>query len=229
MKCSTKHSRTNEKGNALWFILLAVGLLAALGIAVTRSSDSTEQSGNIENLRIQASQIMRFSTSLEQTIQQMSQRGVSENDLDFENSVLGATYNNPGCDPILDPATDCMIFDVEGGGMSFNAMTQVQNWEITGGYRVQNAGTTDNDLIIQARISRNLCTEINRMAGITPPPTDDEDLLDTVPFVGSFADATVGAIDVIIGNNAAELAGEYTGCRQNSGGEFWFYHVLLAR
>ena len=42
----------NESGNALWFILIAIALLAALTVVVTRSSDTVEQSGDVERQRI---------------------------------------------------------------------------------------------------------------------------------------------------------------------------------
>ena len=52
--------RHNERGNVLWFILLAVALLASITIVLSRSGSTVDQSGDIEQVRIKSGQIMRY-------------------------------------------------------------------------------------------------------------------------------------------------------------------------
>lgn len=213
-----------ESGNALWFIMLAIAMLAALTITITRSSDSVEQSGDFERHRIQASNIMRYSKGLAQTIDTMRMRGISENDISFHSPDWGHTdyeHSPP-------QGNENRIFSVEGGGMNLPDINGATNWSFFGNRAVQDVETAANDLIIQTEVSKNVCLQINMLADVTntggEPPTDDIDAPD--PYIGSFS-ATAGT-DVIIGNDAAELAGKPTGCRED-GGSYYFYHVLIER
>ncbi|HOO82886.1 MAG TPA: hypothetical protein PK513_10340, partial [Alphaproteobacteria bacterium] len=93
-----------ERGNVLWFILIAVALLAALTMVLSRSGSTVDQSGDIEQQRVKASQILRTAKSIEAGIQQMRLRGVSENDMSFwhdsngDNTEDGSdTYYNANC------------------------------------------------------------------------------------------------------------------------------------
>lgn len=213
-----------ESGNALWFIMLAIAMLAALTITITRSSDSVEQSGDFERHRIQASNIMRYSKGLAQTIDTMRMRGASENDISFHSDDWGHTdyQHSPPQD------NQHRIFHVEGAGMSLPDINGASNWLIFGNRAVQDVETAANDLVIQAEVSKNVCMQINMMMDITnpggAPPPDGLDAPD--PYTGSFS--ATGGTDVIIGDDSAELAGNPAGCREDSG-SYYFYHVLIER
>ncbi len=212
-----------ENGNALWFVLIAVALLAALTMTMTRSSDTVEQSGDIERARLLASDLMRYTGGIKAAIGKMLVNGISENDVCFHTSEWGNNdYNGASC---ANPANQ--IFHVEGAGLTWRTFDFVTGWRIFGSHRVQNLETTNTELIIEAQTSGTLCREINIMLNI-PNPSDDApaDLIANVtPFTGSYA---IAAPDNTIGDNAADLAGKEAGCRKE-GGNYYFYQVLIKR
>lgn len=212
-----------ENGNALWFVLIAVALLAALTMTMTRSSDTVEQSGDIERARLHASDLMRYTGGLKATIDKMLVTGISESDICFHTAEWGNNdYNGASC---ANPANQ--IFNVAGAGLTWRTFDFVSGWRIFGSHRVLNLETTNTELIIEAQISGALCREINVMLDI-PNPSDDapEDLIANVaPFTGSY---TVAIADETIGDNAADLAGKQAGCRKE-GANYYFYQVLIKR
>lgn len=250
----TPLSRNNEQGGALWFILLGIALLAALTIAVTRSSHTVEQSGGREAARISASQMMRYAGGIEQAISQMRMRGVGENEISFENSYISAPYQNTNC-----TSTSCQVFSREGGGQTYeppkigwldhSESSQDHYGEIlfTGNACIPNIGAYGNEtatcnsdtgnldlLMIIPFIRKDLCLEINRMVGMgvggADPTQDANASWDSTPanayFTGSFTNA-----QSISGTNLD--TGKFpTGCFEGGtspSGGYHFYHVLLAR
>lgn len=219
-----KDSQNTQSGNALWFVMLGIVLLAALTMTITRSSDTVEQSGDFERYQIHATNILRYTKGLEQAIETMRMRGVSENDISFHSDDWGHTdYEHSPPQP-----SENRVFHKNGGGMALRDIHETSNWVIFGSHKVQDVETARNDLVIQAEVGRNLCLQINKLLDITNPggdaPADDIDAADK--FVGSFADAS--GSDIIIGDDAAELAGEAAGCRKD-GTSYYYYHVLIGR
>lgn len=226
MKTQSNHRHSLESGNALWIILIMIVLLASLTLIVTRSSDSTEESGARERDRITATKLMNYTKSIEQAVQRMQMRGISENDICFHDSDWGHTdYNGASCS-----TAENLVFGTEGGGLSVISFDDVSSWDIFGSHGVQDLETSANELIIQAQVDKKLCKELNRILGISNPsgdaPVDDADAAE--PFQGSFADPAAST-DNVIGDDAAGFAGQKSGCRKDDAGDYYFYHVLIAR
>lgn len=245
-------NRQNESGSVIWFILLAVILLAALTMTISRSSDTVDQSGDRERARIVASDMMRYAKGIEQAVSKMRMSGLSENEISFENSFLSG-YENNYC-----TTTSCRVFHKEGGGQNYRVPTA--NW-LDAAYSAEdhygtiiftsnpcipdvgNYGEPGNcavdvstlDLMmIVPFIKRSICLEINRMVdlgvGGADPPKDDSAAWDgtvaNVRFTGRFN----------IGNNLAtagnELNGATVGCFEGDtrpAGGYHFYYTLVAR
>lgn len=218
-----KPALDRQNGNAIWFVLVAVALLAALTMAMTRSSDTVEQTGNVERLRIQASDLMRYTKGIQSAVERMTLSGISESDLCFHDSGWGHNdYNGASCS---DSANQ--IFGVQGGGLSWRTYDFVSAWDVFGSHSVQNLETNAPELIIQAQISGALCRQINIMLGI-PNPSDDaplDDIQNIARFSGTY---TLASPDNIIGDDAVDLAGKMTGCRREAG-NYYYYQVLLKR
>lgn len=229
-----------QSGNALWFILVAIVLLGALTMFLTRSGNSVTQSGDIEQLRVTASQILRYAKGLETAIDQMKMRGVSESDISFEHGTP-ATYVNSKC-----ANSDCMVFGT-GGGQSYKpapvAATPI-DWVFTGANNVGNttrpvgttAAGTGNDLLMMVEgISEPLCIQINRDLKVgTPGILPANDAPDLTPFDGSYDDTSLTLIEGESPGYA--LNGVRGGCfktpSSNPGvdpDKIYFYYVLLAR
>lgn len=224
-----------EAGNALWFILLAVALLGALTAAISRSSDTAEQSGDIERYRIDASNLMRHTASVEAAVNNMLLRGTSENQISFDNAfVSGATYVNPNCS-----TSDCLVYDGAGGGVNYKTISSTildaasssedtfTEWEYSGANDVDGVNTTAPDLIMYlSYVEQGLCRQINRLLKIPEisgdVPEDSNGFEADTPFIGSFASsATIDSMD-----------GREVGCFNDSSGggrNYTYYQVLIKR
>lgn len=217
------HTYDSQNGNALWFVLVAVALLAALTMAMTRSSDTVEQTGDVERARILASDLMRYTGGIKAAIDRMLVSGISESDLCFHSSEWGHNdYNGASC-----TETANQIFHVEGAGLGFRTFDFVTGWDIFGTHRVQNLETTAPELIIQAQVSAPICRELNTLLSIpnpsNTPPTDA--IQNIVRFTGTY---NLAAPDNTIGDNAASLSGKEAGCRKD-GSNYYYYQVLIKR
>lgn len=231
--------RVSEKGNVLWFILVGVVLIGALTMVLSRSGTSVDQSGDFEQMRIQATQLIRYAKSVETTIQQMNLRNVSENEISFQNTVSVTDYTNSSCDDDADSTyPGCMVFNVEGGGLTYQKFNN-QDWIFTG---ANNVGTTagpvgttaarsGNDLMMLLEVTNNaLCLQINHEADVdntgTSPPSDTG--INYTAFTGTYAPNGPTVLD---GDPTPfELDGRGVGCFTDSAaGKKYFYAVVLAR
>lgn len=223
--------RHPESGNALWFILLAVALLAALTATISRSTDTAEQSGNVERYRIHASAIMRHTASIRENVNTMRLNGFGENEISFDVSFLSPSlYANPNC-----TAQDCVVYGSAGGGASYLVPSSdwldadyegdpgYGEWEFTGANIVNGIGSANADLLMYiGYLQPALCSQINNMLGISnnPFPTDGDNF-DTTRFQGVYA-----AAPQVIDN----MDGHESGCfRDEDGREYTFYQTLIKR
>ncbi len=227
-----KNDFRSQSGNALWIILIAVALLAALTATMIRSADTTEQTGDIERYRIQASEIMRTAAGIAQTVRNMQMQGISENVISFQANDLPAAYNNANC-----TADNCRVFHPRGGGLNYSApssgwldsshssLTHYGEWLISTVNALDGAGTDNPDMILFIPAIREaLCRQINvmqRIHGATDPiPTSP---ITQTPFNGTVP-ATATTIIVDMGRHKS-------GCFQDTGAgnPYMYYHVLIER
>ncbi|MGQ0527899.1 MAG: hypothetical protein ACT4OY_07745 [Alphaproteobacteria bacterium] len=225
----------SERGNALWFILIVIVLLGGLTMLLTRSGSDVDQSGDVERLRIVSSQILRYGKSLQSAIEEMKNRGVSENDISFSNTVTVADYTNTNC-----TVTDCRVFHIGGGGQTYIAPPANANdgseWIFNGQNNIGTAagpvGTTvarsGNDLVLLlANVNEALCKHINKELGVgtTGALPTESGTTETDPFTGAYDNV----LNIIAGNPTPfELNRREAGCYDESG-TLYFYYVLLAR
>lgn len=229
----------NQSGNALWFILVAVVLLAALTIILTRSGGNVTQNADSERQRVLASQVTKYAQGLTGAIDQMLLRGVSESQISFQNATTATDYTNAAC---TDSA--CRVFDSGGGGQVYRAPPPDANdgseWIFTGANNVGTtalpvgttaAGTGNDLLLLLPNASAALCIQINRdleigTAGVIP--TDDTGIASTA-FTGTYA----ASLTILDGDSAPlELNGRNAGCFTDTAANpdvTYFYYVLLAR
>jgi hypothetical protein len=222
-------NRENEKGNALWFIMLAIALLAALSVAISRGSDTIEQNAEFERARIKASELLRYTKNIQEAINQMRMRNVSESDLCFDSPKWGhADYNYASC-----ADSSNKVFDAAGGGIAFRTFPQASNWVFFGSHEISNLETSENELMVQAEINDvQVCEHINTLSGVSNPGGPPlETVFTPEKYTGAFTDASAGSGDNIIGNNAAQLDRKKIGCRQDNSvpTKYFMFHVLLAR
>ena len=236
-------NRPSEQGNVLWFIMIAIVLMGALTLIISRTGSSVDQSGDIEQLRVRSTQILRYAKSLESAIQQMNLGGVSVDEISFENGDTATDYTNTNCSDASDANyPDCLIFDVQDAGLSYRAPPTGANdgsdWIFTGANNVGSAtdpvGTSGarsgNDLVmLLPNANETLCIQINRDLGVGTPGTLPSDTtgIDDTEFTGTYANA----LTIIDADPGLELDGESAGCFEdaNDSDKIYFYYVLLAR
>lgn len=227
------NSGHTQNGNALWFILIAIVLLGAITMILSRGSSSVDQSGDVEHARIKAGQIMRYAKGIEAAVQQMVLRGVSENDISFENSVTATDYTNGNCS-----VEECMVFARGGGGLTYldpiDGVNDGSDWIFTGANNVgtgagpigTTAAASGNDLVmLLPEAKTGFCEQINRDLDVGTPGTlpEDADGIDTTEFTGTYT----GGGPVIINVDDAP-AGCFTDT--NAAPDVtYFYYVILAR
>ncbi len=236
----------SEKGNALWFILLAVALFGVLAAIISRSNSSIDQTGSVEKTRVKASSLLRFGKSTQQSVQQMMiNQGISENDLDFVE--IDTDHDNINCN-----SDNCEVFSQDGGGISYRTPQQVlslsnftENWHISTSNTVSEFGcdTTDNSctelLLVLKNIPKSVCLQINSLQKITNPSNDAPRMRRIITgdeFDGSYVTSGLNT-DLIGGSNvtneAPEVAGKSAACIYEFNGTpsagYVYYQVLLER
>lgn len=223
-----------ETGNALWYILIAIILLAALTVMLTRTSTTSEETGSYERQEIKIAEMLRYAKGMEQAVNRLQSQGCSENDISFEQAVV-AGYSNPGS-PVN---KSCHIFEPEGTGLQWQDPPENINdgstWFIgaanvvTGvGCDTASAACTDL-LLILPNVTEATCLRINALNGVAnpggaPPEDNDNSIETTTKFTGSFAQSDT------IADTDGELYGQETACvAETAGTTHLFYKVLLKR
>ena len=227
----------DQKGNALWFILIIVVLFGALSAALSRNTGKVNQAGDIEQARVRATAILRYTTSVQTAIEKMMLQGLSENSLSFK--ALGSDYENGYC-------TDesCEVFSTAGGGIPHRNLASLisdktaSSWIVSAQNFVYLAGCNDANstctdlLMIAPDIPEDICLQVNAVQRITNPdglPPQMSAILTDIAFDGTFTPAINNAM---LGGNgsseATEAQGKSAAC-VDVGGTYTFYQLLLAR
>jgi hypothetical protein len=242
-KCSTR-------GNALFLILIAVALFAALSYAITQSGRG---GGSIDNEQsmIDASNMVQYAGQLRQAVTRLKViGGCSDTQLNFASARWGtpASYVNAAA-----PSDgSCDIFGANGGGVSWQAppaSTGATEYAVNGGITIYGVGTSvsdtdegSKDLALYAWVrNKATCVQINNRMGIAnpggdPPTVSAANGISAIPattyaFRGIFDnDNALG-----VASRAAEISGFPTGCvyctraSDCPSQKYQFYHVLVER
>lgn len=230
-----------QRGSALFMILMAVALFAALAFTFSRGLQQGSENLSERQADLAATDILGFASKAERTISTMLQaRGRSEVDLNFDG--LNGTYTNSYCS-----SDACKFFSPAGGGMApmvpmarWLDPTQTGalyygSWYASARFCVDGVGdsstcigTSGTDLLlILPYLQARICERINLKLGIAAP----------VPVI-----AAPGAIDAggkfdgsfnpgsqAVWSDAA-LNGRNAGCFSDTSlGTYHFYQVLIAR
>lgn len=222
--------RQKESGNVLFYILIAVALIAALSYAVSSSNRGGTGQINEERARLMASEIIEYASNVSSAVSQLKLRGCRETEISFVNASSTADYTNgnaPG-------DNTCDIFHISGGGLQFRdapdgASSLAESIIFDGNMEVENIGLTAGDdtsselLIVYRGLDQSICEAANDLLGIANlSPTDTE--LNFVAFQGAYA------YDKTIGDEDAALEGQRAACLQETTGSTYnFYRVLIAR
>lgn len=209
--------RKNERGNALFFILIGVVLFAALSYTV----GNMMRGGNAETIAdekagLYADEILDYGRILRQAVQGVKiSGGCLDGEISFETAGLTGYTNGTN--------TACQVFNSNGGDINYikiNSAVTSSDWVFTGTNIVDSVGTAAPDLVaILPDIKLSICEAINETSGITALGTDAD--IDFTKFTGTYA-----------GTQTLDFAdGKMNGCLNyvNSGNNYFFYQVLVKR
>jgi len=239
------HTNNSEKGNALFLILIAVALFAALSYAVTQSGRS---SGSIdrETAMIAASQITQYPATLDTSITRMIITGTTAGEVHFGHT----TSHSDAADTLTDEGN---VFNVDGGAATRSAPPSgignaEGDWPVQGtlskgtwgfkdvtdsvnGYYIYDVGSNDAVTGREAvaylhQIAIGVCEQINKGLNLAYDP---------IPFQDSAVDYTVGqgvgdagpASDGGSSNTFGAMKGEPFGCIRNGDIDYDYYHALI--
>lgn len=241
------NTRLPESGNVLFYILIAVALIAALSFAVVQSGGGGTKSITDERARLIASEIIEYSNVISAAVSQLKLRGCEDTEISFENDVV-TTYANPNA-----PADEfCNVFSISGGGVQWRnpevdwldaTLTGNSNYAellFTGKTCIQgfgpndcvlNSGGQDAELLfIVPYLKLEVCNAINKLLdrSFTTPPLDGANSWQTAPeFIGSYAGPLIiyNATDDFENKHALCMRGKGVSTPQN----YAFYRVLIGR
>ena len=231
-----------QKGNALFFILVAIGLLGLLTVMLSRSGSSTTETGDYEQNVIVANEILSYAKNIENAVQGLLARGCSENELSFWHDSNGDGVEDASDDyfnTVSDRADrSCHVFDVAGAGLNwdgFGDTEEVRITHISGRTEIQGVGRDCNNtrcselaliFFMADGNDAQLCAQLNRTLthdDLSPPPSTL--LMAHNNFQGSYTPHFYNASII------PELIGKHTACYNyaTDTNEHIFYHVLHAR
>jgi hypothetical protein len=237
-KIITKDTRSSEKGNVLFLILIAVALFAALSYAVTQSTRSGGGDASKETNLVNAAGITQYPASIKTAITRM----IVSNSIDPANLLFDtpATFTSALTTALLQSQA---VFYPTGGGATFvDAPASVMQsnvagvWSFNSENRVVNIGTTDGaisasdaDIIaFLVNVKKAVCDSIHGRLGIalTYPTITTIDVATDMDAANTGIGAGGGTI------TSTQLDGQPQGCFISSAGPpavYTYYHVVVER
>lgn len=224
--------RHSESGNAIFYIFVAIVLLAALSFAVAEGSRSSGKTLNEDRARLAASEIISYGDAANKAVGMLRLRGIAATDISFAHPDANVAYGTYGTTPTAE------VFHPEGGGITyrlppdFGVATAGTAYLFTGSNQVENMGSVcgtaacSDLLILVPDVRLEVCQQINAILGYSDKnatPVTDSDT-DMTMFAGTFTNIeTLSDEDPLLAARAA-------GCYQDQNtSDYIYYQVLLAR
>ena len=230
------HSARSTSGNMLIYILGAIFLMGLL-IVLLKGSFQEGTGIDGEKLMIRINEVQRFGSEAERGVGYILQNGESELDLRFAqpNTVsYGAITTTP----------KRQLFAPEGGGVEMpglptDVLTDSSLWVFTARNAAQQIGSTCADqtctdlMLVLPNVSKQFCTQINRMNKITNPAGDPPQDSDGFSLDYFLNDNGYGYTQTL-NTTGDHLVGKPEGCFEGGAGDtssdhYYYYRVLKAR
>ncbi len=157
-------SKTAQSGNAMVYVLIIIGLFAALSYTLSRQTDTGEAGAlSEEQAAIYASNLISQSMQVRQRIDQMTRGGIAIDDLDFM---------KPDDADFDEPRVHLKVFHPHGGGVVLPRLQEGVRAQINtnpppGWYlgRFNNVawtpGNGDDVILVAHQLSESICARIN--------------------------------------------------------------------
>ena len=183
-------NRQSERGNVFVFILLGIVLFAALSFSVARGfrSDTTNNLTR-QQAGLAASDILNYSQQVARAVDRLRRKGISENDISFENAI-DPGYVNPGCSD-----DRCRVFS--STSLAYKTPPANSNdgspWLFSGIAAIRDQDTTDEfatnapDLVVfLPGLNEAVCRAINQKLGHGDIILAGLNSLTTTKFTGTY-------------------------------------------
>lgn len=245
-----------QSGNALWFILVAIALLAALTFALTQNSSKTSDNLSTEQARIVAQQTMRDFNEYTQGIQKLtSMHNCSESQISFENTFIdpGSIYFNPKspldhrCHMFLPEGAGLVRRSAPAGLLDRSKTAGDTRWTVVGNLSVNGVGPEKEDestcatncaeMVMGTQyIDPEVCRQYNQLLKLNSgqPVAGGGNVDWTTYYVGEFSNGTGGSEKIYegSGDENSKLYGITSACFYTMQGSYrnhQIYHVLIER
>lgn len=234
----------DQSGNILFYILIAVALLAALSYAVSHTSRGGGDQVSRERAGISASEIVEYANIIGNAVMQIRLRGVGATQISFENEEIDG-YENPNC-----TEDHCKVFAIDGGGVSYlipkdewldkeySSEPRFGELYFNGSSMALDKGSESKDDLIMfiPYVKKSVCKAINDNLSIylesDDVPSESSGPFESVAkFTGDYDDAPDYYVAGDSTTGQSELFSPYgAGCTKSSDGDdYHFFKVLLAR
>ncbi len=235
---SLKSFRSEQQGNVLFLILIAVVLFAALSYAVSMSTRNNQKDAGAEKIQVTAAALIQYATSVENAITRLRAANMCpDTDISFATPIyetLGGGEANPESKFSPDPPQRrCHVFDANGGqAIAISFKEAAIQGQVAGPLKsghatliigsVPDIGSAAPELILAfPSIRKDVCLDAQRRIGATTatapvgncPWTEFEGNYSTSPA----CDAGTAGLRTWCGNDAAN-----TGATN-------FYQVVIPR
>ncbi|MCI5061086.1 MAG: hypothetical protein MRY79_08460 [Alphaproteobacteria bacterium] len=241
---------SREKGSAIIWILIAVGLFAALAFAFQSSNRTSTSMLSDEEATAYANQIIQYGNEVKAAVKRLTLRGCDETEISFENNIVSG-YTNANA-----PASKkCHVFDIKGGGLDYKQInekwlnsnlsgSQLYNEWVNSGVPAlafvgkDNCGggsSSCSDLsLFLPYVSQTICTKINDVLEVTNPAGDPYDegtgicLSNSNKFKGTYSTGTCGIDgDPVINGKKSACIKTRIGAASTEG--YLFFTALIPR
>lgn len=219
---------TDQAGNALFIILLAIVLIGAV-TAVIRAGGGENAHIDKETLLLRVTQVKQYASELERGVRFVMNNGPSESDLRFAHPDADSEYGDFTTNPSY------QIFQRSGGGAQYRLPPDGVNdgsaWEFYGNTHLPEVGSARAELIaVLPNVTEEFCDKINALYGYSEQPDDTGTCLkgaDTTRFDDGtqFDDSTTNTVDAA----TFSVKPSMQACVLCDDDTRHFYHVLMAR
>lgn len=242
LRLKTKNNKhkivSNQDGNVLFLILIAVVLFAALSYAVTQSTRSGGGGASQETSLISSANVTQYPASIRTAILRMIVSNNTDADvLAFDPPTDFATF----CDVSAANASVC-VFHPDGGAAlynvapddvvsvpdtawTFNAENEVNFIGRSAGGNSPTQQTADI-IAFLPNIRRGICERINEELGIGAGTIPTESNIDVASEMEGATGIPAAPGGGTIGDDITEYDSEPFGCFEQ-GGVNYYYHVLV--
>ncbi len=215
-----------QSGNALFLILIAVALFAALSYAVTQSGRG---GGSIdrEQAQIRAAELVQVIGNVRNAVMKLKLlNGCADEEISSYSDLYStpSTFDNSNS-PVAGGDFTCHIHHPDGGNVLYFGEDKGEpicgadcgNYVMlmSGRHAVQGLGTANVDLMYMIDgVNEEFCNAFNRYVGIDAAsvPTDSTSIAGADAWQGTFADGSPR----VIGDGDAIFVGQDMGCFDSS-------------